>query len=92
MAEQFIKNAKGLTTEQSRELLTALKEGIKSLEKELPRKNNMAYAMAAIIGTAITIAKNIVLMIMESQAEDQETKDIATETARNILVSFGAGR
>jgi len=27
---------------------------------------------------------------MESQAEDQATKDIATKTARNILASFGA--
>lgn len=32
---------------------------------------------------------NIVLMIMESQADDQETRDIATETVRNILASFG---
>ena len=28
-------------------------------------------------------------MIMENQAEDQETKDIAVETAKNILASFG---
>jgi len=135
VTEQFVKNAQGLSAAQSRELLKALKEGIKALEKELPRKNNMAYAMAAIIGTAIYITKgvdlpveevealaagfndvlgttpewkkapvaqkqilyestllNIVLMIMESQAEDQETKDIAIETARNVLASFGVER
>lgn len=135
VTDQFVKNAQGLSAEQSRELLKALKEGIKALEKELPRKNNMAYAMAAIIGTAIYITKgvdvpveevealaagfndvlgttrewkmapatqkqilyestllNIVLMIMESQAEDQETKDIATETARNVLASFGVDK
>lgn len=132
VADQFVKDVEGLSAEQRRELLKALKEGIKAVEKELPRKNNVAYAMAGIIGTAITIAKgvdvpgeeveklaagfneilggnpewkaapaskkqilyestllNIVLMIMESQAEDQETKDIATETAKNVLASFG---
>lgn len=132
VAEQFVNAAQGISPEERKALLTALKEGFKAVEKELPRKNNMSYAMAGIIATAITIGKgidvpgedienlaagfntalgtsqdwkkasasqkqalyestlvNIVLMIMESQAEDQGTKDIAVETARNILASFG---
>lgn len=132
VADQFIKDAQGISAQERSELLKALKEGIKAVEKELPRKNNVAYAMAGIIATSINIAKgvdvpgdeieklaagfneilggnpewkttpaskkqilyestllNMVLMIMENQAEDQETKDIATETAKNVLASFG---
>ncbi len=135
VADQFVKEAQGLSSEQRKELLKALKDGMNVLEKELPRKNNMAYAMAALIGTAISIAKgvdvpgdeveklaagfndvlgatpewkkapaaqkqilyestllNAVMMIMESQAEDQETKDIAVKTANSILASFGADK
>lgn len=132
VADTFVRDAKNLSSEQRKELLKALKEGMKALEKELPRKNNMAYAMATLIGTASSITKgvempgddieklaagfnnalgntpewkktptaqkqilyestllNIVLMIMESQSDDQESKDIATKNAKNILASFG---
>jgi hypothetical protein len=68
VTDQFVKNAQGLSAEQSRELLKALKEGIKALEKELPRKNNMAYAMAAIIGTAIYITKGVDVPVEEVEA------------------------
>ena len=132
VVEQLVSSAQGLSAAERRDLLKALKEGIRAVEKELPRKNNLAYAMAGIVSTAIYIGKgidvpanevenlaasfntllaaapewkqtpasarqnlyestvlNIVLMIMENQAEDQETKDIAVETAKNILASFG---
>lgn len=135
VADQFVKDAQGLSAEQRKELLKSLKDGMIELEKALPRKNNVAYAMAALIGTAITVAKgvdvpgdeieklaagfndilgttpewkktsaaqkqilyestllNIVLMMMESQAEDQETKDIAVKTAKSVLASFGADK
>ena len=132
IAEQFVKQAEGLNNSERKELLKALNEGMVSVEKELPRKNNIAYAMAGLIGLSITIAKGVdmpekeletlasgcnvalgsnpdwkktsakdkqtlyetmlisaVLMIMQTQAEDQETKDAAVATARNILTSFG---
>lgn len=132
LAEQFVKQASGLSPAESKELLKVLNDGVIAIEKEMPRKNNIAYAMTVLLATAININKRIelsdadaenfaqginnafgstpewkkapakekqvlyesmllttVLMIAGNQAEDQESKDMATETAKNVLASFG---
>ena len=132
LADQFVKQANGLSAAERKELLKVLNDGIVAIEKELPRKNNIAYAMTVLLGLAISINKGTelsdaeaenfargindalgstpewkqapakekqvlyesmllttVLMIAGHQAEDQESKDMASETARNILASFG---
>jgi hypothetical protein len=132
MADQFVKKAEGLDSEQRKELLKLLTTGVAAVEKELPRKNNIAYAMAGIVGISITISRGVdvpdteveqlaagfnevlgaapewkkapakekqtlyesmllsaVLMVAGAQSEDQESKDMASGIARNILASFG---
>lgn len=132
VAERFVKETDGLTAKERRELLVALKDGMTAVEKELPRKNNIAYIMVGLLWTSISIAKgvelpdeevealaavfnealgsnlewkkapasqkqllyesallNIVLMMMGNEAEDQETKDVTMQTARDIQTSFG---
>lgn len=57
LLSRFLKEAQGLSNDERNALHTALRAGITATEKELPRKRNLAWAMAGVIGVAMLVGK-----------------------------------
>lgn len=74
IAAQLVAQSKGVTREQGLALVTGLNAGIDVFEKEA-RKNNVAYAMAFLIGVSVQVATETEVPDAQAEALAQAIND-----------------